>query len=180
MRKEVITSIILIETGLGTYFGKRLVINTLSTLAALNDRVNRDMIWNMYLKQKSNKSKAGFIDWATRKSSWAYEELKAYLKYVMKYGINPTTVYGSYAGAMGIAQFIPTNILRFARDGNQDGVIDLFDHGDAIESIANFLKEYGWRRDMTRVEAFHVLMNYNRSERYADAVLKIAERLDVL
>ncbi len=52
---------------------------------------------------------------------------------------------GSYAGAIGLPQFMPGSILRFAVDGNQDGKIDLRNSPeDAIASVANFLKVHGW------------------------------------
>jgi membrane-bound lytic murein transglycosylase B len=55
------------------------------------------------------------------------------------------TQSGSYAGAIGLPQFMPGSILRFAVDGDLDGKIDLrHSPEDAIASVANFLKEHGW------------------------------------
>lgn len=58
--------------------------------------------------------------------------------------VNAHTVAGSYAGAMGLPQFMPGSLLRYASDGNQDGRIDLFDPVDAINSVASFLRYHGW------------------------------------
>src|SRR5690606_17922133 len=52
---------------------------------------------------------------------------------------------GSYAGAMGLPQFMPGSLLRYASDGNQDGRIDLlYSPEDAIASVARFLRLHGW------------------------------------
>jgi membrane-bound lytic murein transglycosylase B len=174
---EIITAIMLVETRLGDVTGKRLVLNTLSTLAALDDKKSRDNLWRSYLKDKADITKRQFDKWATRKSAWAYDELKAYLKYVEAQGLDPLSMPGSFAGALGIAQFIPSNVLKFAQDGNGDGQINLFDHEDAIESIANYLNQHGWRPSLKRDEALEVLLRYNHSEYYAETILKVAERL---
>jgi len=56
---------------------------------------------------------------------------------------------GSFAGAVGLPQFMPGSILRFARDGDGDGRIDLYASvADAVASVANFLREHGWQQDL--------------------------------
>lgn len=180
VEEEVISAIILVESRLGTFIGKHLVLNTLSTLAALDDKGCRDMLWNAYAKQKAPGSRKKFETWARRKSTWAYGELKAFLQYIKDQKVDPYTIRGSYAGALGIAQFMPSSLLRFAQDGNRDGQINLFQHADAIESIANYLKQHGWRPGLKRHEAFRILLRYNHSKYYADTILKVAERLEKL
>ena len=175
--EEVITAIILVESRLGTSIGKRLIFNTLSALAALDNKNTRDGLWHSYLKNKTKESRRRFDTWASRKSAWAYSELKAYLKYVKVQDIDPLSIRGSYAGALGISQFVPSSVLRFAQDGNRDGRIDLYDHEDAIESIANYLKQHGWRPSLKRREEFRILLSYNQSKYYANTILNIAERL---
>jgi membrane-bound lytic murein transglycosylase B len=177
VEEGVITAIILVESRLGTLIGKRLVLNTLSALGALDDKASRNMLWHSYVKQKARGSRSQFDRWARRKSSWAYGELKAFLKYVDAQKVDPYSVRGSYAGALGIPQFVPSSILRFAQDGDRDGQINLCDHEDAIESVANYLKQHGWRPGLKRREAFRILLYYNRSKYYAETILKVAERL---
>jgi membrane-bound lytic murein transglycosylase B len=177
VKAEVICAIILVETRLGTVMGSRLVINTLSTLADLHDGETRDRVWRKQLKGKTDRTREQFDAWAARKSAWAYNELKAYIEYTSSQGIDPATVYGSFAGAMGIAQFIPTSVQSFAQDGNKDGQINLYQHEDAIESIASYLKGHGWRPSLSRKEAFDVILTYNNSRYYADTILKVAERV---
>ncbi len=60
---------------------------------------------------------------------------------------SPLEYKGSYAGALGLPQFLPSSTRRYAVDFDEDGKIDLTDPDDAIGSIANFLHQHGWRKD---------------------------------
>ncbi len=175
--KEVITAIILVETRLGTYTGKRSVLNTLATLSALTDPASRQILWESLPNDHRRMSRKEFEDKADQKADWAYRELKAFLVYTEREGMDATTIKGSYAGAMGISQFMPTNIPKFGKDGNNDGRIDLFDHADAISSIAAYLKNYGWKPGIPREKAFDVVHHYNHSKYYVNAILDVAEKL---
>ena len=62
----------------------------------------------------------------------------------------PQEIVGSYAGAMGISQFMPSNALTLAVDGNRDGRINLFENEDAIASVANYLSHHGYRPGLNR------------------------------
>jgi membrane-bound lytic murein transglycosylase B len=176
VNKEVITAIMLVETRLGTYLGTSSILNTLSSLAAMKDSRLRDVVWNS-IQEDRRPSRAAFEEKADAKSAWAYQELKAYLKYTDREKLDPTTIHGSYAGAMGISQFMPSNILAYGRDGNQDGKIDLFNPSDAIMSIANYLKSFGWKPGISYEAAFDVVYHYNHSKVYVTTVLKIADQL---
>ena len=72
---------------------------------------------------------------------------------------------------------MPSNALNLAKDGNGDGKVDLFDHSDAIFSIASYLKHHGWRPGIEHEQAYKVIMRYHYSKYYANTVLKISERL---
>jgi len=174
--KEVITAIILIETQCGTLLGNRSVLNTLSTMASLFDLQVRGMLWQE-ISDIPELTRHKFEKKAERKSGWAYRELTAFLNYVIREGIDPVEIKGSYAGAMGISQFMPSNIPALAKDGNNDGSIDLFDHADAIASIAFYLKRHGWKPGISRKKAQKVVHHYNHSDQYVDAVLKISKLL---
>ena len=174
--KTIITAILLVETRLGTYLGNRMVLNTLSTMAALQEEELKEELWeatsaSRRLTRKAFEKKAG------EKSKWAYEELKALLKYSARENMDAAELTGSYAGAMGISQFMPSNALRLATDGNDDGRINLFQHADAIASIANYLKHYGWKPSISRKQAHKILYKYNHSNYYVDTLLKISDRL---
>lgn len=176
VNREIITAIILVETQLGKVMGKKSILNTFSTLAALADPIVRDTMWKEISSTRELDQKK-FEKWSARKSKWAYRELKAYLKYSAKEKIPPSEVNGSFAGAMGIAQFLPSSILAYAKDGNNDGRIDLFNHSDAIASIAGYLKNYGWHPGIDGKKAYKIVYRYNRSSYYVNTVLKIAELL---
>jgi membrane-bound lytic murein transglycosylase B len=173
---EVITAIILVETKLGTYLGRSTIFNNLSTMAVMSETAQRKDIW-IALPEDRRIEKADFEKKADRKSTWAYKELKALLTYAQREKIDPGSINGSYAGAMGISQFMPSNILLFAQDGNQDGRIDLFNHADAITSIASYLKHYGWKPGLTKEAAGKVVYHYNHSKYYVNTVLKISNLL---
>jgi len=174
--REVITAIILVETQLGKLLGRRSVLNTLSTLAALTDPQVRQQLWEE-ISQTPDLTRSAFDKWADRKSNWALRELKAFLRHAETEKFDPTAVKGSFAGAMGIAQFMPSNIDPLARDGDNDGRIDLFVDADAIASIAHYLKIHGWRPGITRQKAQKVIYHYNHSDRYVEAVLSISDLL---
>ena len=71
-----------------------------------------------------------------RRSSWAESELIEFLSICKEQTKDPLSIRGSWAGAFGICQFVPTSYSKFAVDGNNDGVVDLFDLNDAVASIA--------------------------------------------
>ncbi len=174
--KEIIAAIILVETRLGTYLGERSILNTLSTMASLHDQHVKNMLWRK-ISGSSPFTREQFDKKAEKKSTWAYSELKYFLQYANRENIDPLSVYGSYAGAMGIAQFMPSNILALAKDGNKDGCVDLFNHADAIASIASYLKHHGWQAKIDDKKAYKILLRYNYSKYYANIILKIAKLL---
>ena len=116
--KKIITAIMLVETGLGASVGTRSTLNTLSTLAALMDPVVREQFWDLIPDSKKI-SRKKFEKKAAARSKWAYEELKAFLKYTNREGFDPALIPGSFAGAVGVAQFMPTNILAYGQGWQQ-------------------------------------------------------------
>lgn len=174
--REVITAIILVETQLGTLLGKRSVLNTLSTMAALSDPKVRNLLW-AEVKETPGLTRKDFDQKAEKKSGWSYRELKAYLRYTTKEGFDPVELNGSFAGAMGISQFMPSNIDQLAKDGNNDGRVDLFDDEDAIASIAYYLKQHGWYPGIDRAKAAKVVYHYNHSDLYVEAILNVTQIL---
>lgn len=173
---RVITAILLVESGLGKNTGKRSTLNSLSTLAALMYPDVRRTFYEQIPDDKRPPRKK-FETTAKRRSKWAYAELKAFLKHAYNEGFDPAEIPGSFAGAMGYAQFMPSNILAYGKDGNGDGTIDLLTHPDAMASIANFLKRHGWKPGISRKKQEKVIYHYNHSDYYVKTILKIADRL---
>jgi len=115
---EIIVAIIGVETIYGRVMGEFRVIDALTTL--------------------------GLED--PRRAAYFRDELAEFLLHTREAAIDPLSVRGSYAGAMGIPQFMPASIRRFAVDFDGDGSIDLRRSSvDAIGSVARFLAEHGWR-----------------------------------
>lgn len=174
--RQIIAAIILVESRFGTYFGRRKVVNTLSTMSALMDKDVREALWKK-IEKKTTLTKNQYAEKAKKKSTWAYDELKAFLLYTWDEKIDPCQINGSYAGAMGIPQFMPSNIRKFAKDGDGNGSVDLFNHADAIMSVASYLSHYGWKSGITEKKAFKVVYEYNHSKYYVNTILKIAKLL---
>ncbi|MBI1212811.1 MAG: lytic murein transglycosylase [Alphaproteobacteria bacterium] len=80
-----------------------------------------------------------------RRAAFGHEQLLAALKIIEEGDIAPERMTGSWAGAMGQTQFIPTVYLQYARDGNGDGKRNLWDTlSDVFASTANYLQQKGW------------------------------------
>ena len=83
-----------------------------------------------------------------RRADFFRGELEQYLLLMREEGRNPLAVRGSYAGAMGIPQFMPSSYRSYAVDFDGDGRRDLWHNAsDTIGSVANYLKAYGWNAD---------------------------------
>jgi len=114
---HIITAIIGVETRYGEHKGRYRVIDSLATL--------------------------GF-DYPKR-SKFFKSELEQYLLLVREENADPFSIKGSYAGAMGIPQFISSSYRHYAVDFDGDGIRDLWNNPvDAIGSVANYFKKHGW------------------------------------
>jgi membrane-bound lytic murein transglycosylase B len=115
----IIVAIIGVETFYGRHTGRWRVVDALSTLAF------------------DYPPRAGFFR----------GELESYLLFARERGVDVFSMRGSYAGAMGLPQFMPSSARRYAVDFDRDGHVDLRRPSDAIGSVGNFLKQHGWRKD---------------------------------
>ena len=116
---EIIMAIIAVESGFGINKGKFNVLDTLSLLS--------------FGKQ-------------IRRQKFYTKELESFLIFSRNNKQDPRSIKGSYSGAMGIVQFIPSSVLHYAVDFDGDKKIDLLNNfHDAIGSTANYLKKCGWR-----------------------------------
>lgn len=79
------------------------------------------------------------------RSKFFLKQLGEFMLMSQEAHIDPLTIKGSYAGAMGLAQFIPSSYRHYAVDFNQDGKTDLNDPADAIGSIGNYFSEHHWQ-----------------------------------
>ena len=117
---EYVVAIIGVETFYGRITGKYRVLDALTTLA---------------------------FDYSPR-ADFFRSELAQFIALSREEAIDPLTAMGSYAGAMGASQFMPSSYRRYAVDGSNDQHRDLFaDWDDVIASVANYFKEHGWVTD---------------------------------
>lgn len=84
----------------------------------------------------------------TRRAPMYREELAQFLLLCQEQGIDPLAQRGSFAGAVGLPQFMPGSIRRWAVDFDGDGRVDLRSRIDAVGSVASFLQAHGWQRDL--------------------------------
>jgi membrane-bound lytic murein transglycosylase B len=116
---QIITAILGVETRYGSRQGAYRVMDSLVTLA---------------------------FDYPPR-AAFFKDELEQYLLLTREEGVDPLSLTGSYAGAMGQTQFISSSYRRYAVDFDGDGKRDLWNNSaDAIGSVANYFKEHGWER----------------------------------
>lgn len=116
---EVITAIIGVETKYGRIMGKHRVIDALATLA---------------------------FDYPKR-APFFRKELEHYLLLTREQNIDALAQVGSYAGAMGYGQFMPSSYREYAVDFDADGTADIWrNKTDAIGSVANYFARHGWRK----------------------------------
>lgn len=176
--KEVILAIILVETNCGQYFGKSPVFYRLLRLAAASTPEN---ITAAYQANKSKNPKITLQEVVNR-AKWLEKiflpQAIATFKIAKDYGEHPLTLKGSVAGAIGLPQFLPGNQDLYGVDYNKDGKINLFQPGDAVFSVANFLKQHGWTQmQLPKQTQREVIRHYNRSDPYIDTVLNVARDL---
>jgi len=174
----LLAALFMVETRLGTYTGRFNVLNILSSLSVSHHpETMKDLFDQLKPEEREQTTFEDFQSFCARKSDWAYKELVAFLGYTRAVNSTPHDIQGSLAGAIGIPQFIPSNVLRYGKDGDGDGKVDLFSHEDALHSAAHILTACGWKKDMGRAERRKALLCYNRSGPYADTILELARRV---
>ncbi|MDB5906549.1 MAG: mltB [Massilia sp.] len=139
---EIIVGIIGIETVYGRNTGRFRVMDVLTTLAfAYPETPNREA-----------------------RMAFFRGELESTLLLARKANIDPLSLVGSFAGAVGLPQFMPGTILAHGVDFDGDGQIDLRNSAaDAIGSVANFLVQHGWRADIAPPFAYPAKVSPNRA-----------------
>ncbi|MCX8054519.1 MAG: lytic murein transglycosylase [Ignavibacteria bacterium] len=177
--KEIIASILWIETRFGNFLGTHHIVSVFLSTAMCNEQENIKLNENeIELKFPDDKLKQDSLkivlkERSERKSNWAINEILALQTMKNRYNIPIGDIYGSWAGAFGIPQFLPSSFVKYAIDGNNDGVVDLFNLSDAIFSVANYLKQHGWNENLS--EQRKAIFAYNNSTAYVEAVLKLSE-----
>ncbi len=172
---EYIVAIIGVETFFGRNIGKTHTLDALTTLS---------------------------FD-TQRRANFFTRELENFLLMTREEGYDPLKPVGSWAGAMGLGQFMPSSFRKLAVDFNNDGRRDLWDQDDAIGSVAHYFSRSGWQNNMPVAEQtqaysggpiielsaargseywhvhpnFKVIKKYNNSDKYAMAVHQLAQAI---
>ncbi len=172
--KEIIVAVFLVESSLGRCKGTDPVISVFSSIVLENHGKRKDGILNT-LKTEPEKEK--YLKRIEKKATWAKGELLALLEMKKRLKIDIYSLKGSYAGAFGMSQFLPSSYLNWAC--SPDNVIrpDLDYEPDAIVSVANYLKGHGWEKGQTEEKSKKVLWAYNHSTVYVETILGVAEKL---
>ncbi len=170
-----VLAVLLAETGVGGNLGERPAMEALAGLA-LCDTLDKARPALRDLKL-SPVQEAELQSVVAEKSAWAYGELAALLRYAQKLGQNPAEIPGSIYGAIGLCQFMPSNIEAYGVDADGDGLANVFKLGDAVYSVARYLAEHGWRKAQTDKARLAVLRSYNHSDEYAALVYGTAMQI---
>ena len=118
VEKELLLALMGIETNYGTYLGKMDIISSLATLS-----------------------------YDKRRSEFFSNELITILKLIDQNKVDKDILFGSWAGAFGNFQFMPTTISNYAIDYNNNSIIELKDADDSFASAANYLNKIGWKKN---------------------------------
>lgn len=105
---------------------------------------------------------------AQERSDYFKSELEQFLTQESRKGADPFELKGSYAGAMGMPQFMPSSWVKYAVDFDGDGAVDLWNSpADVIGSVANYFKSYGWQTGMPT----HYPVSFDASRLDMDALM---------
>ncbi len=141
IEKELLLALMGIETNYGTYVGKMDILSSLATLS-----------------------------YDKRRSEFFTKELLTLLKLIEQDQIDYKTLYGSWAGAFGFFQFMPSTIKNHAIDYNNDNYIDLKNPEDAYASAANYLNNMGWKKNSPCF--FKIDLDENINKKYLNVSAK--------
>ncbi len=142
---EIIVGIIGVETIYGRDMGTFRVVDALATLA-------------FDFPKTEKRDRTQFFK----------DELEQVLSLANRTNIDPLSLRGSYAGAMGLGQFMPSSWTKYAIDFDGDGKVDLFNsQADAIGSVANYFKNFNWKPGLPT----HYSVSFDNAKLDKDALL---------
>lgn len=164
---EVIVGILLVETNLGLYKGEHLLLSVFSSVFVDSRHL---------LKSGQFKSDPAMRKRLEKKNAWALQELKALLQMKKRFHFDLYKLKGSYAGAFGLPQFLPSSYVKWAVSSHTRGKRspDLYYEPDAIHSVASFLKAHGYKIGAAKRQRKKAVWSYNNSNVYVDTVFGVA------
>jgi membrane-bound lytic murein transglycosylase B len=176
--RNVIASLLWIETRHGQNQGMFHVASAYLHLLQSERPIVKTFLQNKavdFTKNVTKKQRAEIAKRTKIKADWALKELRSLQALYKKNSKLALKLRGSFSGAFGLPQFLPSSYEMYAKSCKAGKVADLYVPADAICSVGSYLKKHGWRatRSKTHMAA---LMKYNNSRDYAEAILKLAEK----
>ncbi|HEO64761.1 MAG TPA: hypothetical protein ENI73_02725, partial [Spirochaetes bacterium] len=179
--KKMITGEGNIRPGMSGRGAKRRFVIRKALLRQRNRTIKRiRKSWRRGKHNSSIEEVALYIDKIVKnRKNWGYKQIRSLLIMAYKNSVNIHRLRGSWAGAFGYCQFIPSSFLIWARDGNDDGVINLYHLEDALASTGNYLNKAGFVAGNKKLihKAIHA---YNHERIYVYTVDKYATTLQKL
>lgn len=168
-----IVAVMMVETGLGAETGRQ------SALLALGSKsVTRSLEQVLPVVSGITSNQEEMDQLIQARSDRAYNELKALIDHAGALKRDASAIPGSVYGAIGICQFMPSNISTFGVSTSKDrNTPDLFILSDASASVARYLSAHGWKNAVTPQAQIAVLRTYNHSDVYASTVYGVASAL---
>ena len=176
-RKDIV-SILMWESGLGEFTGENRIFNIFMGQILYMDDARKVAVDQ--IKREGNPDKLPLE--LTKKERQRLEKIRnravknlaSLLRNSKEKGVDPLQQLGSWGGAIGYVQFMPSSI-KFAVDGDNDGEINLSSWPDAIFSVGNFLKEHGYGMDYTSRKKG--IFGYNPIDSYVKGVITYADAI---
>jgi len=175
--REIVVSILMVETSLGRQKGKYSVLQVYTSLASLLDVNVRNIVFRQAKKRGEEVASGRFKRRVWRKAKWGWKELICLLKLGAQKRLDLLRLKGSWAGAFGMPQFVPTSYELYGVDWDVDGKVCLDEIPDAVASVAYYLQSHGWKKKMSYASALRIIKRYNHSHPYATTILSMAKAL---
>lgn len=178
-RKDIV-SILMWESGLGEFTGNYRVFNVLVAQLLYLEEAQQEAVRRITANGEADPLANASV---AKKQEERFARIRrrcvgnlvALLRHSKATGVDPLSLHGSWAGAIGYPQFMPAS-MPHAADGDGDGTIDLHSWPDAVMSVARYLKERG-KYGPTDAARRKALFSYNPIDSYVNGVIKYAEAI---
>jgi membrane-bound lytic murein transglycosylase B len=179
VKKEIVVSLLWVESRLGDNQGHFHVTSVYLSLL-MGEQVESQRFLQEEAQKMGGKINKSLIAKIKKragiKSRWAVGELWALYKMNKENPKVLTELEGSYSGAFGYSQFLPTSFVMWAKGFNKNTPSDLYNPKDAILSVANYLQKNGYRKNKEKTYR-KALFRYNKSNDYGNTILKLATHI---
>lgn len=173
--RHVAVALLFVETRLGRVLGD-VKENAFYTLASMAVSRDPDDIRQWLPQLPGYEKHLGWLkETMPQRADWAYKETRALVEHMLRDQVPAEHLPGSIYGAVGLCQFMPSNITTYGADGDGDGRVDLFTIPDAVASLSCYLYKHGWRAGIDRKRQHALLMRYNKSTVYANTILALGD-----